>query len=183
MAFDYRDLARRARARVLDWIARIFPHKVPVRYVLVGFVVVLTLAYATTCRGEGLQIEAGSTIVRGHTPSIGFVKSWRNRGVGDYNYECGFGIVGSSTYDGQPQRNQGVAECLLVDGFGRFDIGAGLAAQSSADVYNTRANFSLLLRWRVTDRLSLAYRHRSNADTADPNLGRDVLLVGWRLSR
>ena len=41
MAFDYRDLARRARARVLDWIARIFPHKVPVRYVLVGFVVVL----------------------------------------------------------------------------------------------------------------------------------------------
>ena len=40
MAFDYRDLARRARARVLDWIARIFPHKPAIRYVLVGFVIV-----------------------------------------------------------------------------------------------------------------------------------------------
>lgn len=181
MAFDYRDLARLARARVLDWISRIFPHKVPVRYVLVGFVVVLTLAYATTCRGEGLQIEAGSTIVRGHTPSIGFVKSWRNRGVGDYSYECGFGIVGSSTFRGVEQRNQGVAECLMVDGFGRFDIGAGLAAQSSSDDYNTRANFSLLLRWRITERLSLAYRHRSNADTSAPNVGRDLLIFGVRL--
>lgn len=180
---DYRDLARRARARVLDWIGRIFPHARAVRYVLVAFVIVLTLAYATQCRGEGLQLEVGSTIVRGETPSIGFVKAWRNRGVGDYQYECGFGLVGSSTFRDQPQRNQGVAECLLVDGFGRFDIGAGLAAQSSSDDYNTRVNFSLLLRWRLTERLSLAYRHRSNSGTASPNLGRDVLLVGWRLSQ
>lgn len=182
MAINYRDLARRAAARAQDLAARIFPHKPATRYVLVGFVAVLILAFATQCRGEGLSLEAGGTIVRGHTPAIGFVKSWRNRGVGDYSYECGFGIVGSSTYNGRPQRNQGVAECLLVDGFGRFDIGAGLAAQSSSDAYNTRANFSLLLRWRITDRFSVAYRHRSNADTGDVNLGRDVLLVGWRLA-
>ena len=120
-------------------------------------------------------------MVRGPTPSIGFVKSWRNRGVGDYSYECGFGIVGSSAWRGREQRNQGVAECLIVDGFGRFDIGAGLAAQSSSDDYNTRANFSLLLRWRITERLSLAYRHRSNADTSAPNVGRDLLIFGARL--
>jgi len=183
MTTDYSDLARRTAARVQDWVARIFPHKKPVRYVLVAFVLVLIAAFATQCRGEGLQLEAGSTIVRGETPSIGFVKSWRNRGVGDYQYECGFGLVGSSTFRDQPQRNQGVAECLLVDGFGHFDIGAGLAAQSSSDDYNTRANFSLLLRWRITERLSLAYRHRSNSGTASPNLGRDVLLVGWSLSQ
>jgi len=180
---DYRDLARLARARVQDWVARIFPHQKPVRYVLVAFVLALIAAFATQCRAGGLQLEAGSTIVRGETPSIGFVKSWRNRGVGDYSYECGFGLVGSSTFKGREQRNQGVAECLLVDGFGRFDIGAGLAAQSSADDYNTRVNFSLLLRWRITDRLSLAYRHRSNSGTASPNYGRDVLLVGWRLAK
>lgn len=178
---DYRELARLARARVLDWIARIFPHKAPVRYVLVAFVLVLIAAFATQCRAGDLKLEAGSAIVRGETPAIGFVKSWRNRGVGDYQYECGFGLVGSSTYNDRPQRNQGVAECLLVDGFGRFDIGAGLAAQSSGDAYNTMVNFSLLLRWRITDRLSLAYRHRSNAGTGTPNLGRDVILVGWRL--
>jgi len=175
---DYRDLARLAAARLKDWAARVFPHKPAIRYVLLAFVAVLVLAFATQCRAEGLQIEVGSTIVRGETPSLGFVKSWRNRGVGDYQYECGFGLVGSSD---RPQRNQGVAECLLVDGFGRFDIGAGLAAQSSSDDYNTRVNFSLLLRWRITDRLSLAYRHRSNSATGDPNLGRDVLLVGVRL--
>jgi hypothetical protein len=178
---DYRDLARLARARVQDWIGRIFPHQKPVRYVLVAFVLVLVAAFATQCRAGGLQLEVGSTIVRGESPAIGFSKSWRNRGVGDYQYECGFGLVGSSTFRGREQRNQGVVECLLVDGFGRFDIGAGLAAQSTPDDYNTRANFSLLLRWRVTDRLSLAYRHRSNADTADPNLGRDLLLLGIRL--
>lgn len=181
MAFDYRDLARRTRARVLDWISRIFPHKPKVRYVLLAFVVLFVAALATTCRAEGVSVEVGSTIVRGETPSVGFVQSWRNRGVGDYAYECGFGIVGSSTFRGVEQRNQGVAECLMVDGFGRFDIGAGLAAQSSSDDYNTRANFSLLLRWRITERLSLAYRHRSNADTSAPNVGRDLLIFGVRL--
>lgn len=181
--FDYRGLARCALARVQAWAAQIFPHKPAVRYVLIGFVLVLIAAFATQCRAGGLQLEVGSAIVRGPAPAIGFVKSWRNRGVGDYSYECGFGLVGSSTFRGAEQRNQGVAECLLVDGFGRFDIGAGLAAQSSSDAYNTRVNFSLLLRWRVTDRLSLAYRHRSNAGTGDPNLGRDLLFVAWRLDR
>lgn len=178
---DYRDLARRARARVLDWISRIFPHEPRIRYVLVAFVLLFVAALAAQCRAEGVAVEVGSTIVRGETPAVGFVRSWRNRGVGDYSYECGFGIVGSSTYRGAPQRNQGVAECLMVDGFGRFDIGAGLAAQSSSDDYNTRANFSLLLRWRITERLSLAYRHRSNADTSAPNVGRDLLIFGVRL--
>lgn len=176
---DYRDLARLARARVLDWISRIFPHKPKVRYVLLAFVVLFVAALATTCRADGIAVELGSAIVRGHTPSMGFVQSWRNRG--DHSYECGFGIVGSSAWRGREQRNQGVAECLIVDGFGRFDIGAGLAAQSSSDDYNTRANFSLLLRWRITERLSLAYRHRSNADTSAPNVGRDLLIFGVRL--
>lgn len=183
MTIDYRDLARRALARVKDWVARIFPHKPAVRYVLLGFVVLFLLALATAARAEAVSVEVGSAVVRGSTPSLGFVKSWRNRGVGDYSYECGFGIVGSSTFRGAEQRNQGVAECLLVDGFGRFDVGAGLAAQSSSDAYNTRVNFSLLLRWRVTDRLSIAYRHRSNASTGSPNLGRDLLLVGYALSQ
>lgn len=179
MTIDYRGIASGAAVRVAGWAARIFPHKPAVRYVLVAFVILFVIALATTARAESVSVEVGSAVVRGPTPSIGFVKSWRNRGVGDYAYECGFGIVGSSTFRGAEQRNQGVAECLLVDGFGRFDVGAGLAAQSSSDAYNTRVNFSLLLRWRVTDRLSLTYRHRSNAGTGDPNLGRDLVLIGW----
>lgn len=178
---DYRGLARDAAARVRGWIARIFPHERRIRYVLVVFVVLLITAIATQCRAQGMSVEVGSAVYRGETPALGFVKSWRNRGVGDYSYECGFGIVGSSTFRGVEQRNQGVAECLMVDGFGRFDIGAGLAAQSSSDDYNTRVNFSLLLRWRITDRVSLSYRHRSNAGTGTPNKGRDLLLVGIRL--
>lgn len=181
MTIDYRGIARGAAARVAGWAAKIFPHKPAIRYVLLAFVAVLIAAFATQCRAEGLSLEVGSTIVRGETPSLGFVKSWRNRGVGDYAYECGFGIVGSSTFKGAPQSNQGVAECLLVDGFGRIDIGAGLAAQSSSDDYNTRVNFSLLLRWRITDRWSVAYRHRSNAGSGSPNKGRDMILVGVRL--
>ena len=61
MAFDYRDLARRARARVLDWTARIFPHKVPVRYVLVGFVVV------QHDKLENLGLAQGGQMVRCRT--------------------------------------------------------------------------------------------------------------------
>lgn len=178
---DYRDLARHAAARVQDWAARIFPHKPAIRYVLLAFVALLIAAFATQCRAEGVRLEIGSALVRGETPVLGFYRSWRNRGVGDYAYECGLGIVGESTYKGAPQRNQGFAECLIFDGFGRFDIGLGLAAQSSSDVYNTRTNFALMLRWRLTERLALTLRHRSNAGTGDPNLGRDLLLVGWRL--
>lgn len=56
MTIDYRDLARRAAARVQDWLARIFPHKVPVRYVLVGFVILLVIALATTARAESVSV-------------------------------------------------------------------------------------------------------------------------------
>lgn len=180
---NVRDLARLAAARVQNWAARIFPHKPAIRYVLLAFVALLIAAFATQCRAEGVRVEVGSAVVRGEAPVLGFYRSWRNRGVGDYAYECGLGIVGESTFKGAPQRNQGFAECLMVDGFGRFDIGLGLAAQTSSDAYNTRTNFALLLRWRITDRISVALRHKSNAGSGSPNLGRDLLMVGFVLSQ
>ncbi|HRC61588.1 MAG TPA: hypothetical protein PLX85_00005, partial [Dehalococcoidia bacterium] len=106
---------------------------------------------------------------------------------GDYNYECGLGLVGSSrdqtaSHDSGPQRNQMFAECLIVDGFQRVDLGLGLAYLQNVDWYNgSNLNFSLLARWRITDRFWLTYRHWSNSGTVMPNRGRDRTMGGFVL--
>nr|HRC61636.1 hypothetical protein [Dehalococcoidia bacterium] len=99
---DYRVLARTAAARLNALIARFLPHAKPVRYLLVVFVAALVTALSVKCRAGTIMFEAGSTVIRGETPSIGlYMQTPRADRGGDYNYECGLGLVGSTTAEGR----------------------------------------------------------------------------------
>jgi hypothetical protein len=60
--------------------------------------------------------------------------------------------------------------------------GLGLVAQSDTNAYvSTPVNFSLSLGLAVRERVSLEWRHFSNAGKEQPNLGQDTVLLRWRL--
>jgi hypothetical protein len=90
-------------------------------------------------------------------------------------------IIGTSTFNGQSVPNNFAARGLFVDGFGRFDVGLGLSWMQNPAPYNgSPVNFNLQLAYRLGFGATLTYTHLSNAGSRLPNLGRDILILGWR---
>jgi hypothetical protein len=150
--------------------------------ILIGiFLIAFLASLATKCRAETATFEVGRAIIHGETPAIGLnITFGEQYGVGhdlqDFNYQCGLLLIGANG----PNSNQIAAQCLVVDGFGRFDLGLGLAALQNSDQWNSgRVNFALMARYRFTERMSLTYRHISNAGTHLPNIGRDMIFAAW----
>lgn len=146
-------------------------------YAITLFLLLLLIAFATTCRSAELSFEAGRTVIHGEAPSIALSTSFgHQRDVGvdhqDFNYECGLFLNGSNG----PNPNNIGAQCLVVDGFGRFDLGLGAAYLQNTDQWNgSHLNFALLARWRFSDHWSVSWDHVSNAGTRMPNIGRDAV--------
>lgn len=142
----------------------------------------LLIAFATTCRSEPVaSFEAGSTMLRAPALGLGIVVAWPEAGPRDADFEVGLHLIDSSSFYSREQPRQAIAEALIVDGFGRIDIGLGGAwLQNVDDMNGSNANFALLLRWRATEHLSIAWRHWSNAGSKFPNYGRDLAAVSWK---
>lgn len=162
-------------------IPRLF-RNAPGVIVLIATVLMLFFAgAATTCRAESiLQLEVGSAMLRAETPYFGATIVWPKAGPGDADFECGIALVGEYEFRGTMESNQAAAQCLLVEGLGRLDIGVGVVALQNIDQLNgSNMNFSLKLGWRFSDRFTAQWRHWSNAGTKFPNYGRDFLLFSY----
>lgn len=164
--------------RIIVWAKGLFPHAKPVRYVLVGFALLLLLAFGTKCHAAEVGFEAGSQVLRHPAPAL-VVTLTQPRIAGDVDGECGVLLVGGDQVNG----TRGVMglQCMLVDGFGPVELGIGAAYFNHTDDLNgSLMNFSLKLAWRINDRWGLTYRHFSNSGTTDINTGRDLALVTYR---
>lgn len=147
----------------------------------------LFLGLATKCRGAEApppaytQLGIGSAFIRGASPVLSLNVVYPQR-VGDASYELGVTLLGESTFRDVLQRNNFAVHATLVDGFGRFDVGLGLAYLQNTDEYNgSHLNFHLLVEYRVkTIPVTLRMQHFSNAGTVAPNRGRDMLLALYR---
>lgn len=61
-------------------------------------------------------------------------------------------------------------------------FGLGAVAQSDTNAYvSSYLNFSLSVGLNVGERVVVQWRHFSNADLDEPNLGQDIVLLSWRL--
>lgn len=159
----------------VKWAKSLFPHEKAVRYILLGFAAVLIAGMATTCRADAMTFEVGAQYLRG--PAAAVVASTRWDAPKDAEWEAGLVLVGRSDTD------RGVAggQVLYVDGFGKFDIGLGLAYFNRVPkVLGSNMNFALLVGYRFTDRFGVNVRHWSNAGTTEDNAGLDVLTVSYR---
>jgi len=147
-------------------------------------VVLAVIAFLTflsfSSRGSELYLDAGSAIVRGETPVLGLNIAWKNAGPVNTDYELGFKLIGQSDYKGKPQTNQFALHALLVDGYKNFEMGMGFAYFNVPSNYTCQENFSIMVRWRFTDRIHLQGQHYSSAGSCKPNVGRDLVTLGWR---
>lgn len=128
--------------------------------------------------------QVGAAVLRGSaTAALGASVRWPEAGPGTSDWECGLFVIDEYDYHGSSQPRQAIANCLLVAHIikKRVDFGAGAAYLYNTDAINgSNLNFALLARYQITDRLTISWRHWSNAGLAQPNVGRDVVFVGWR---
>lgn len=155
---------------------------------IVIFVAVLILAlavprcHAAVTDPPYVQISGGEAIVRGYTQAIDLAFTEPATVLRNAYWQESLTVIGTSTFRGQAVPNNFAARALFVDGFGRFDIGLGLGWMQNPRPYNgSPVNFNLQLAYRfVLLPVTLTYTHLSNAGSQSPNLGRDLVLLGWR---
>lgn len=152
----------------------LFPHQKTVRYVLTGFVALFILALATRCHAD-VAFETGVQYLRG--PAAAVVVGNRWAGPQDSQWEAGLVLVGRNPDD----RGVMGVQAQYIDGFGRFDIGLGVAYFNRVpDLLGSQLNFSLMLGYWISERWALNLRHFSNAGTTESNTGIDLLLASYR---
>lgn len=140
------------------------------------------LGAATTCRGAEpeLQFGIGSAWLRGPAPAIDMAVVYPKAGPGDADYVLGVTLVGESKYYARTQPNQIFWRAQIIEGFGKFDVGIGIAVKQNDDGYNTGPlQFALSIGYRF-GRVAAQELHFSNSGTRYPNAGRDLALVAWR---
>lgn len=146
---------------------------------IILFVALLILAFATRCRAEPeLWLEAGSTVIRNEAPVLGFAIDWPTAGPTDTGYSLSLHLIGES--DDTP--NQSALGAMIVDGFGRYDIGFGVCLLHHTDRRNDSiANFMLSVGYRFGGKTAVRERHCSNAGQTEINKGLDMAVLRRRL--
>lgn len=140
------------------------------------------LGAATTCRGAEpeLQFGIGSAWLRGPAPVIDMAVVYPKAGPGDADYLLGVTLVGESKYYQRTQPNQIFWRAQIIEGFGKFDVGIGIAVKQNDDGYNTGPlQFALSIGYRF-GRAGGQELHFSNSGTRYPNAGRDAAIAFWR---
>lgn len=128
-----------------------------------------------------VQLSGGAAIIRGYTPVLDLTFTEPATVLRGAYWQESLTVIGESTYNGNPVPNNFAARALFVDGFGAFDVGLGLAwIQNPAPYNGSPVNFNLQLAYRLALGATLTYTHMSNAGSRLPNLGRDIVLIGWR---
>lgn len=146
---------------------------------VLAVLILLLTAFCTTARAEPYaSFGVGSTIVRGEAPMVDLTITYPEAGPKDADYAIGVSFIGGSEFNGT-QPNQFAWRAEVLDGFGRFDVGLGVAYLQNIDTYNgSKTNFTLSLGYRA-EKWKVTLRHYSNGGTVKPNKGRDMLYFSY----
>lgn len=164
---------------MIEFFQKLFDNPKPALYAIIVFVGLMLLLFSVKSRGEDLYFDAGSAIVRGEAPVIGLNIAWKEAGPVNTDYELGFKLIGQSEHY-KENSNQFVVHAMLVDGWKNFEMGMGFAYFNVPSEYTCQFTYSLLARYRFTQRIHMQAHHFSSAGSCDPNAGRDLLTLGWR---
>lgn len=140
----------------------------------------MLLLFSVKSRAEELYFDAGSAMVRGETATVGLNVAWKEQGPVNTDYELGFKLIGDSDFKGKHQSNQFVVHGLIVDGWKNLEMGMGFAYFNVPSDYACQFTYSMLARYRFTQRIHTQWQHFSTAGSCSPNYGRDLLTIGWR---
>lgn len=142
---------------------------------------IIPQCHAATLDAPYVQLSGGAAVVRGYTPVLDLTFTEPAPQLRHAYWQESLTVIGESTFNGKPVPNNFMGRFLFVDGFGKFDVGLGLAWVDNYLPYNGQhVNFALQLAYRFTFGATLTYAHVSDAGTQLPNLGRDMVMLGWR---
>lgn len=129
-----------------------------------------------------VQLSAGAAYVRGPTAVLDLAWTWKSPQSKRDFWKTALTVVGDSTYEGQHAPNNFILRGLYVTGFKHLDLGLGLSWMQNDHPYNgSPVNFNLEIAYRFQRvPVTLTVTHFSNAGSKLPNLGRDLVMVGWR---
>lgn len=129
-----------------------------------------------------VQFSGGSTMIRGPAPVIDLAFTTPASQLRNAYWQGSMTLIGSSSNRGIDAPNNVAVRGLFVDGLGRFDFGLGLSWMMNPYPYNgSNVNFALQADYRFKKLpLTITWAHLSNAGMTDHNLGRDMLMLGWR---
>ncbi len=147
-----------------------------------AFILVICILFDRCHAAEG-DGEAGSTCgTEGYGPTLGLeVKQPITPNQGLF-FLAGTDLWGSTTHNGQTVPNNwdwhaGIETCKW-----RICASIGPAFVQRVDAINgAHTNYHLGLEFLLSDRWRLSLRHISDAGTSSPNVGRQALMLEYRL--
>jgi len=158
---------------------------VKVERILVGlFVIILLVAFCHEARSQ-VSIEAGPTILSGE-PAEGGALILSERFNDRWEVQVGYLSEQYVDTCGRPDCQFDIRENIFlggqrVVGWERFKLGIGMAAfQNINRALGCRVNFNLLIEWRWSAHVVSRIRHFSSAGSCTPNMGQDMVTLGWR---
>lgn len=137
------------------------------------------------CHAADFEFGAGSTYIRGSTPTVAGTVFWPKVVANRADLYAGVMLIGDSTYRDQYQSNQAAFRFGMINYVGNLGFGLGGVVLQNEDIYNSgKLNYNLNITYKVKEweKYELAFRvdHISNAGTHAPNLGRDMLFLTLR---
>ncbi len=156
----------------------------PIVVVIAAFLLALALALALSHRAWGetpvIQLSTGRAVLRGPAPVLELAWDYP-AGRGGDAWRSGLTLVGHSAFRGVNYPNSYMLSEQYVTGFGRLDLGLGAAYLANPLPYNgAHVDFKLSIGYRFSFPVAIGYEHYSCGGSCAPNLGRDMLLIGWR---
>ena len=146
---------------------------------------VLLLSTSQCAHATDATVSAGETLVHGPGALALDVMATQPSNIlrGSYWYE-GVTVIGAGQFHERAYKTDvAVRAGLMVPVTGKLDLGLGIAALAHPLPFDNASglDFNPQAVYHINQRLTVTYTHFSDAGIRLPNLGRDVLLIGWRL--
>jgi len=150
--------------------------------IIAAFLILLLFAFGKEAKAD-VSIEIGPTFLSGEYAD-GQVLTLNEQF--DNGYSVGVGYITKQVVtdrDGNTfylRENVFVQAMRHVDVTGKFNLGLGVGYVNGTNrALGSKFVFSLLVRYDFTDRWSANIRHFSNAGSSPPNMGQDMLTIGY----
>jgi len=173
-----------------DFFLRMRPplgNKKPVLIAVGLLMLAFILLRCSPANADEAVFDVGLTYTSGFNGGTAFTYTER---LAD-KWDIGLKVVSEQTFGGVTVRNNGGVFAQRIvktpDRFWRIapdEIGIGFAYFiGTSRLIGCHGAFELSVRWDITDRVPLTYRHNSNGSICDRNRGQDILSIGLRFGR
>lgn len=170
----------------MKFLQKLFDNPKKAVYFIVAFVL-LWMGYAFLSDAEAGEVELGPTYTGEFNKGAAIAVSERLAG----HWDVGFGLVSAQTWDEGTDsvgNNGHVWASYVVKRPEKFwkvfpselGIGPNVWFKDNPPINGCQFGYMLNLKYRFGDRVSVGWRHMSNAGTCRPNRGQDMLMIGWR---